>query len=299
MDSDESMNVRSYISIQEDEDDDDIADETVDDHDHRESHPHNFSRLSICTRSPFCGADDDDDDDEDNDLKMCMSRLSIESFDGDVDGQFFDHDKQEGTLTASSDSDKEVGCYSLPATPPRGRYLAAAAVNQHRMGVKGYASENEVGDHHMGQRTMYYSSRNERRRRSVRARRMRTTMSRKNKKEIVDEDQMEIEMESESEGGGMTAGGGGGLMVITKPKGGRRSLCMGMEEVKACRDLGFELEHQRMLEMSTSTTTTTAFSFDTASASSGGNSPIANWRISSPGKTNHLILSSLSLSIYI
>ncbi|KAJ0111163.1 hypothetical protein Patl1_00758 [Pistacia atlantica] len=53
-------------------------------------------------------------------------------------------------------------------------------------------------------------------------------------------------LSGESEGGGS---GGGGVVVITRPKGGRRSLCMDMEEMKACRDLGFELEHERMLEM--------------------------------------------------
>lgn len=311
MASDESMSIRSCISIQEDEDVDEITDEAVDDHDHHlilnESHLHNFSsRLSMRTSSSFfCGAEDDDDDEAaDNDMRMYMSRLSIEGFDGDVDDQFSDdHDKQQGTLTASSDSDKEVGCYSLPATPPRRRVLGGAVNQKHgiRMGsVKGYASENEVGDHHIhnhvGQKMMYYSSRNKRRRKRERSRRMRMSMSmssRRNKLKdvIMDEEDQQMEIMSkysnsinsgESESGGMTGGGGGGLVVITRPKGGRRSLCMGMEEVKACRDLGFELEHQRMLEMST--TPTTAFSFDTAS--SGGNSPIANWRISSPGITH-------------
>lgn len=36
---------------------------------------------------------------------------------------------------------------------------------------------------------------------------------------------------------------GGDLVVITRPKGGRKPICMDLDEVKACRDLGFELEH--------------------------------------------------------
>ncbi|RDX64490.1 hypothetical protein CR513_56950, partial [Mucuna pruriens] len=70
-----------------------------------------------------------------------------------------------------------------------------------------------------------------------------------------------------------------GVMLITRAKGGNRSLCMDLEEVKACRDLGFELEHQRMLEIPSRL----SFSNSTLDTSSGSNSPIANWRISSPG----------------
>ena len=68
-------------------------------------------------------------------------------------------------------------------------------------------------------------------------------------------------------------------MLITRPKGGIRSLCMDLEEVKACRDLGFELEHERMLEIPSRL----SFSNSTLDTSSGSNSPIANWRISAPG----------------
>ncbi|KAI9082686.1 hypothetical protein K1719_035555 [Acacia pycnantha] len=42
---------------------------------------------------------------------------------------------------------------------------------------------------------------------------------------------------------------GKGVMVIARPKGGRRSLCMDMGEVKACQELGFDLEHERMLQL--------------------------------------------------
>ncbi|KAH1107094.1 hypothetical protein J1N35_010862 [Gossypium stocksii] len=62
----------------------------------------------------------------------------------------------------------------------------------------------------------------------------------------------------------------GEVVVITRPKGGKRSLCMDIEEVKACRDLGFELEMPSRFS-----------SFD--ATSSDGTSPITNWRISGPG----------------
>ncbi|CBI37041.3 unnamed protein product, partial [Vitis vinifera] len=91
------------------------------------------------------------------------------------------------------------------------------------------------------------------------------------------------ELENEAQKSGFTSfsgeSEGAGLVVITRPKGGRRSLCMDLEEVKACRDLGFELEHERMLEIPTRI----SISGSTLETSSGGNSPIASWRISSPG----------------
>ncbi|KAK7337607.1 hypothetical protein VNO77_18190 [Canavalia gladiata] len=166
---------------------------------------------------------------DDNLVSMCVSRLSIESLegdDGDADGEL------------SSESENELGsCYSLPCTPPRRR-------NRDRR-VKEYASDNEV-------------------------RKGRRSEKNKRKEEHAIEG-----FSGESD----QSGGGTGVMLITRPKGGNRTLCMDLEEVKACRDLGFELEHQRMLEMPPSL----SFSNSTLDTSSGSNSPIANWRISAPG----------------
>ncbi|XP_077222840.1 uncharacterized protein LOC143856467 [Tasmannia lanceolata] len=55
-----------------------------------------------------------------------------------------------------------------------------------------------------------------------------------------------------------------------------KSLCMDMEEVKGCMDLGFELQHLWTVEIPSRMGST-------IETDSGGNSPIANWRISSPG----------------
>ncbi|KAJ0978718.1 hypothetical protein J5N97_014260 [Dioscorea zingiberensis] len=49
---------------------------------------------------------------------------------------------------------------------------------------------------------------------------------------------------------------------------------MDIDEVKACRELGIELQPCDW---------TVGFSGSAVETSSGGNSPIANWRISSPG----------------
>jgi len=66
---------------------------------------------------------------------------------------------------------------------------------------------------------------------------------------------------------------------VMKHKGeGGKSLCMELEEVKACRDLGFHLDLEIPSPLSLS------FSNSTLDTSSAATSPITNWRISSPGK---------------
>lgn len=320
MASDESVTIRSCISLQEDDYYDDDIDDGI--HDPHQSHPHNFSRLSICTSRGFYGADAEDDKDDrnyyqadrDNNMSTYFSRLSIESFDdGDVEQTYYSSDdkRAEGQFTVlglSSDSEKEAECYSLPATPPRRRRSLAGGVvktthgDQPGMkGVKEYASDNGGADHHKGQKKMMSRDlRKRRRRRRGRRDRLpldgeRDTGNWKNEMEInmmeMDHHHHHLHLDisgGESEGGGSstTTTTTTTTLVITRPKGGRRSLCMDLEEVKACRDLGFELEHQRMLEMPTPNTANApalSSTFDTTSSTSGGNSPIANWRISSPG----------------
>ncbi|KAF5743854.1 hypothetical protein HS088_TW08G00442 [Tripterygium wilfordii] len=258
MASDESMTVLS--SMQEDEYDD--TDDGLD------QHPllHSLSRLSVCTSSMCTNEEEEDEevDGIDGVMMNYMSRLSIESLDAD-DEEFSDGKGGKRILDISEDdddSDKEQHCYSLPATPPR-RRNRGGVVNQQVDVSKDYASENEA---QKGLRREKMG-RNLRRRRIIRER----WLGGKGKNR-GEENKNSISGESED--------AGGGVVVITRPKGGSRSLFMDLDEVKACRDLGFELEHERMLEMprrsslSASTLETT---------SSGGTSPIANWRISSPG----------------
>jgi hypothetical protein len=215
----------------------------------------------------------EDDDYQDCDgMKMFLSRLPAENFDADEE---LSDDHKEGnnknTLDLSSDSDEEPGCYSLPATPPRRRNRGGLINQVLLIGAKDYASENEAQKGITRQKMR----KNLRKRRVIRERWMdNNNMSFKKKEE---------EMTGVSNYGYCNSfsgeSEGGGLVVITRPKGGRRSLCMDLDEVKACRDLGFELEHERMLEMPGRV----SLSGSTLDTSSGGNSPIANWRISSPG----------------
>lgn len=228
-------------------------------------HPHNLSRLSMCTLNSI-SLDEEEEEDDGNGVGRSM--MSIESF--DADEELSNDDKEgKGELGGlSSDSDKEPECYSLPATPPRRRSRGGLL---NLVGVKEYASENEAQRSDLKPRV----------RRRAKVVKERAWDDRKKKEE---------EIYGGASGGGGGGGGGfnsfsgesegTGLMVITRPKGGRRSLCMDLEEVKACRDLGFELEHERMLEMPTRI----SISGSTLDNSSGGNSPIASWRISSPGK---------------
>ncbi|XP_022757704.1 uncharacterized protein LOC111304925 [Durio zibethinus] len=258
MASDESMTVVS--SMQDDEYDDiDVGF----DHDHQ-VHPHNLSRLSMCTSSMYTNEDDDDDH-----MGIYMSGLSIESFDADADEEFSDKE----LLELSSDSDKEPACYSLPTTPPR-RRNRTGGLSQQLMGVvKDYASENEAQKIRFGRPKR---SKNLRQRRIIRERWADKESKGGSKKK--DGDLMAGYSNYSGSFSGESEGGSAGVVVITRPKGGRRSLCMDLEEVKACRDLGFELEHERMLEMPGRVSLS-----GSTRDSSGGNSPIANWRISSPG----------------
>ncbi|XP_068659802.1 uncharacterized protein [Aristolochia californica] len=255
MTSDDTMTVHSSMHDQ-DEDVDDVMDMEHD------QHRYNFSRLSVCSPNGHGGGDDDDEDDEGMTVMTQLSLLSVhEDWEGEADGELSDG-KEEG-LNASDQSDKETiattmtinatgarGWLSLPSTPRRKlrRQLGGAAEG------KDYASEDEARSGEVGRRRRSQSTRS-RERCLERAWEMR-------KCRAVDE-----EFES----------GDSECVVIARPKGGGKSLCMDLEEVKACRDLGFDLQSQWTVDIPSRVTPSTA---DT---DSGSNSPIANWRISSPG----------------
>uniref|UniRef100_A0A803NQ37 Uncharacterized protein n=1 Tax=Cannabis sativa TaxID=3483 RepID=A0A803NQ37_CANSA len=174
-----------------------------------------------------------------------MSRLSIESFDGDVEDGFSDIGNKPLPLPMnkgliSSDSDKDAspaGCYSLPATPPRRR--TRGPTTPIPAVVLGYKDVFwEMKDYLVDSHSRMMSS----------------------------DDHQPIEEPQEPL-----------PVLITRPKGGQRSLRMDLDEVKACKELGFELELDTVVPSNIIIPST----FDTASSTSGGNSP--SWRISSPG----------------
>ncbi|ONK63020.1 uncharacterized protein A4U43_C07F10550 [Asparagus officinalis] len=64
--------------------------------------------------------------------------------------------------------------------------------------------------------------------------------------------------------------------VLVRPRGpDSESICMDLDEVKACRELGLELPSDWTVEIPRG--------FSGVDTSSGADSPIASWRISSPG----------------
>ncbi|KAK7379116.1 hypothetical protein VNO80_04569 [Phaseolus coccineus] len=240
MASDDTITFLSSLQEEDFDDDDDDDDDRL-----QQPHPHNLSRLSVCTSSTF-GVDENDED-VDNLASMCVSRLSLESF--DADGELSDGKE------LSSDSENELGsCYSLPSTPPR-----------RRKQVKDYGSDN--GGEGNGRKKNDPGWR----KRRLGRERWGFEFEEVEKSKRKEEEHVVQGLSGESDQSG--------VMVITRPKGGKRSLCMDLEEVKACRDLGFELEHERMLEIPSRL----SFSNSSFETSSGTNSPIPNWRISSPG----------------
>ncbi|KAJ0250088.1 hypothetical protein HA466_0142880 [Hirschfeldia incana] len=197
---------------------------------------------------------------EEEEHHCSLSRLSVcSNYDGDeADGEPSDSD---GKLVAGgensmeqlefSDSDKgSTGCQSLPATPPRRRRRRGGAVGSPVSGDKAYASENEA-------RKAKDGSGNNQRRRRRRLRPEYPPWVDSMRRSYLDEQ----------------SGYGGGVVVVTRPIGGGRPLCMDLGEVKACQDLGFEIEPGQV-----------SYTGSTMDTSSGGNSPISsNHRISSPG----------------
>ncbi|KAJ0258150.1 Fold protein [Hirschfeldia incana] len=218
-----------------------VLDEEYDDTDdgfHYQTRQSSLSRLSICTSSFH------DDDDEDNftsqpsELRNFMSEMSLENFD-DM-GAEADGEISDGD---DSDSDKETsGFYSLPTIMSRRRRKVNVSA--------GLEKDNEV----MNIDTL------------AKQRRYGHGFNFNGEERYMDGD-----------GNCYVGGGGEGeLTVLTKVKGGKKSMKMGFEEVKACRDLGFDLEVSGRVSVSNGSNRETQ-------NSSGSNSPISNWRISSPG----------------
>ncbi|KAJ8623586.1 hypothetical protein MRB53_032115 [Persea americana] len=214
-------------------------DDEMDDHHH---HRYNMSRLSICTsnsKESIC-------DDVNDDMILNMSSLSVE--DGsevEADGELSDGKE---VSVGFEDSDRETGWLSLPASPNRRVQLGSERRKDP------YGSENE-------------SCRERRRRR-------RSMMLRRRSLERAWEmrkDKSSMEEENPS--------GESECVVMARPKGGRRSICMDMGEIKACRDLGLDLQREWTLEIPNRISGSTS----TMDTDSGGNSPIASWRIFSPG----------------
>ncbi|KAH7666507.1 hypothetical protein IHE45_12G000700 [Dioscorea alata] len=182
-------------------------------------------------------------DDEDGALPTIrMSRLSIETSDGEVaDGELSDKDPSKQLLHDDDDDDEDdlspltfAGFGSLPGTPTRRR---------------------------RGRRDKEYRSDGEARGRRREQRRGRDWWV-----------EREWERRRRREQG--IAVNEGECQLLVRRKGRPGCICMDIDEVKACRELGIELQPCDW---------TVGFSGSAVDTSSGGNSPIANWRISSPG----------------
>lgn len=256
---------------------DDVDDQGPFDHYHHHHHnqdssyAHGLSRLATCTTSnSTLDCENFEPEEHSGNLKTMLSHLSIESIDfgGDADEELSEDAGHEEKNCLSSDYDNErmsvsapVACYSLPRTPLQYQRHQGLFGN-----MKQYASENETSK----------LSKSDRRRRWKRR-----VLKRENMK--VDDEENSVGWRSHGNSFSGESENGGGLRVITRPKGGEHSLSMDMEEVKACRDLGFELELETKLMPSRLTISAPLLDIGNATTSSGGSSPISNWRISSPG----------------
>ncbi|EHA8586373.1 hypothetical protein COCNU_scaffold000258G000010 [Cocos nucifera] len=191
--------------------------------------------------------DGDGDDDDDDIVHRRMSRLSIETSDGDdADSELSGEEEEERKKSMLASLMEEVNfgkdSASTAWTPLR-RIPYRAASKEH-------ASETEV-------RGWGGSGGGGRERWLLRAWEMK-------KRAAVTE--------------GLDGGAGGVCRVLVRPRAGVGPMCMDMEEVKACRDLGLELPCDWTVEIPC------GHSGSTVDTTSRGNSPVASWRISSAGK---------------
>ncbi|WOG83909.1 hypothetical protein DCAR_0103087 [Daucus carota subsp. sativus] len=255
------------------EDDQVLVDDQYEDHQESQFQSHGLSRLATCTSSSTLDYEnlENIDDDPHGTVGTMFSGLCID------DQEFCDRgygpdgreNSSRGCLFLDSDDDKEpiaAAWCSLPASPLHEQRSQADDQS------KQYLSDNNCGKlSRMRKRVLRRKQWEERK----------TSLMNDEDDENTVEMKMNMTCLSQNSFSGESEGG---LRVITRPKGGKRALCMDMEEVKACRDLGFELEHQQMFDLSTtpSRMTLSASTLDTTS-SSGGSSPIPNWHISSPG----------------
>lgn len=303
MASDESSTILQSFSMQDNEHEFDDEGE----YNYRPGHPHNLSEMSMCTNNSTVNGFDDDadsigrgnyfhlDDGYSDTISMHMSQLSMEFHYGDAGGhEDFSDDEREcreiSSRGVSSDSDLESlgDCHLSPATPPRPQWGNQSA------------DLDQVLQLQQEKHKEYYTSKNKAKMmmmmntmRGDRCRLERATSFRDpNKKKIVVDDEAMIDSSSEGGSGDLD---GRSVVIKTRPRGGGRSLCMDLEEVKACRDLGFDLEHEHCTTLHSSsasvvimpTTATTSLSISensTLDTSSGTNSHITKWRICSPGQ---------------
>ncbi|CAL9127557.1 unnamed protein product [Musa acuminata var. zebrina] len=192
-----------------------------------------------------------------------MSGLPLESEGEDADVEPSSGDEESkgaatggGVLPEGTDKDEEeessgMGVASMPGKPARG------LVGRPEW-LKEYASETEARGRGRRRRRHHH-----RRYRQTRERWLERTWQLK-KSHAAAEDRSDAGAAAEE------------CRVMVRSRCGYGRMCMDMEEMRACRDLGLDLPSDWTVEIQGT------FSDLTADTSSGGNSPV-NWRISSPG----------------
>ncbi|KAL1189253.1 hypothetical protein V5N11_014746 [Cardamine amara subsp. amara] len=218
-------------------------DDDTDDGFHYQTRQSSLSRLSVCTSS-FHEDNEDNSTNHPSELSTFISELSLESLDDDIGAEADGEISDDG-----DDSDSDSGFYSLPTTTSHRRRKVKSEESDHKLKTDGGKCD------------------------TVRERRVLREKSKRGNQYGHGFNGVERD---DSDGDGNRYGGGEALTVLTRVKGGKKSMKMGFEEVKACRDLGFDLEVPGRVYLSAGSNRDTQ-------TSSGGNSPIANWRISSPG----------------
>lgn len=188
---------------------------------------------------------DEASDDEEPTLRR-MSRLSIEASDDGVDGDAEMSDDEKHSRNYKNDNDED--CFPMDG-------VSSVPETPGRAGPWGkeYSSETEAGRG-----------------------RKRKGLARRRRERLLDR---AWELKRSMSGGEISH-----CRVLVRPRGpDSESMCMDMDEVKACRELGLELPSDWTVEI--------PCGFSGVDTSSDGNSPSGGaWKISSPGDCRNLYL---------
>ncbi|KAL6008954.1 hypothetical protein ACLOJK_022181 [Asimina triloba] len=203
-------------------------------------------------------ADVEDDDEDQGSHRSSVSRLSLSVYNSEIK-----HLEEDGD---GVEEEEEDGERSVMAQMSQLSLQNSSEVDGDEEFF--YDSDREVGERGIGSGNL-----GRRRKEAMRGREQwleRVWGMRRKRKEggggCGEEHEMMDQESGESE-----------CVVIAKPKGGERRLFMDMDEMKACEDLGFELQPEWTLELPR------GMSLSSIDTDSGRNSPLANFRISSPG----------------
>lgn len=156
-----------------------------------------------------------------------MSRLSFESFDGDINEEF--------------SRDKEFKGLRELSSKQKGTRMLLVASNTTSLRSQSWIGQQLIKDKDNVQNGMLKQTM---RRKIIRERWLDSKFNKIEEEENVMDNYGKNSLSAESRGGSY----GGGEVVITRPDRGRGSICLDMQKMKACKDLAVECKCPNLVD---------------------------------------------------